>query len=136
MPEESLGNFGAVRAEGVGSTATKALWTFGVTPTHFHPSTRILKAAYRERRQSFVAIKRKDEKRCAAGRMENGAYIPSEKACGIVQSFPPVCRRMQSTIASIERIIGTSYRRSEKIQRTRVQFLFFAPARRRNKIQE
>lgn len=58
MLRESLGNFGAVHAEGVGSTATNALWTFGVAPTHFHPRTRILKAAYRVRRQSFVAIKR------------------------------------------------------------------------------
>lgn len=118
MPGESLRNFGTVRAEGVGSTATNALWTFGVAPAYFHPRTRILKAAYRERRQSFVAIKRTDdEKRRAAGRMENGAYIRLEKAHGIVQSFPPVCRRMRSTIAGIERIIGARYRRSEKIQR-------------------
>jgi len=45
VPGESLGNFGAVRAEGVGSTATNALWTFGVAPTYFHSRTRILKAA-------------------------------------------------------------------------------------------
>lgn len=45
-------------AEGIGSTATNVLWTFGVVPVRFHPRTRILKATYSERRQSFAAIKK------------------------------------------------------------------------------
>lgn len=60
-PEDSLGNFRTrfESAEGIGSTATNARWTFGVVPVRFQPRTQILKATYSERRsESFAAVKK------------------------------------------------------------------------------
>lgn len=136
--EETLGNLSETlersMRKALGQLPRMHSWTFGVAPTHFHPRTRILKAAYRVRRQSFVAIKRavkRDARRREGRKMEHACA--SEKASGIVQSFR-LRRRMRSTIASVGRIIGASYRRSEKIQRTRflspyLSFFFFAITR-------
>ena len=58
VPGESLGNFRAVRAEGVGSTATNALWTFGVAPTTIFSfeNSNSQSSSYRQSRASTVRV--------------------------------------------------------------------------------
>lgn len=125
-------------AEGIGSTATNALWTFGVVPVRSHPRTENSNPQSDVQwtpSESFAAIKKLgNEKRDAPSGKDREC---NTHARAIVQSFSPgiLATRM---IARTGSIIWTNYRDGQR-KSSILEFDFLWQVlfiRRRNKMLE